>query len=377
MRGCAQHVRAGRLWSDEYLKDVAGGWTRWRGRNLSWTLSHLGRGHFSRSHPLPYMPQTLSINGGTPRELVGDVTIPPPLNCLALTSVSAVMWLNEGGETSKLHYDTVDQLLMQVDGVKELVLIDPIDSLTLYKDHAPGVYGSPLDLRQVDLSRYPAAAHATIYTVQLTPGDVLYLPSYWWHIVDSLPRRDPETCALPPAGRNLMISLQFGHNKLLVGPDSRKSASPTPTFSHDVLAWALAMRGRSAACEQWRREWLSSSAQRREWRVWRREWGKDCARSQEDDAAPAAGSVSSSLMYHICEVHAPGSRHMCGPQSNRNRSLLTEQLRERNSRERPRERERQREREREKTGETTHGREQRAGERTSVIEKRVRWRERE
>ena len=46
-------------------------------------------------------------------------------------------------------------MLAQVDGVKEFVFIDPIDSLAIYKDHAPGVYGSPLDLTAVDLRRYP------------------------------------------------------------------------------------------------------------------------------------------------------------------------------------------------------------------------------
>lgn len=45
---------------------------------------------------------------------------------------------------------------------------------------------SPLDVfKPVDLQKYPNYAKASEYEVTIGPGDILYVPSGWWHAVYS------------------------------------------------------------------------------------------------------------------------------------------------------------------------------------------------
>lgn len=77
----------------------------------------------------------------------------------------------------------------QLDGQKRILLLEPTDSAHLYADHhAAGEMGnSPLDPHAVDLHAYPLVAEATVWPVVLKPGDVLLIPSFWWHLVATLP----------------------------------------------------------------------------------------------------------------------------------------------------------------------------------------------
>ena len=98
----------------------------------------------------------------------------------------------------------------------------------------------------------PQAARVPLTVGRLEAGDLLYLPSYWWHIVDSLPRRlgseRGQYGPIPPGGRNLMISLQFSHPGLAL-PGGGGRELPPPAFSHDIIRWSLRIRSRSALCK--------------------------------------------------------------------------------------------------------------------------------
>src|SRR6185436_2249856 len=45
---------------------------------------------------------------------------------------------------------------------------------------------SPIDPREADHSQYPKYAGIEPCETTLDPGDVLYLPQYWWHFVSAL-----------------------------------------------------------------------------------------------------------------------------------------------------------------------------------------------
>lgn len=49
------------------------------------------------------------------------------------------------------------------------------------------IFGSSVNIDDPDLDRYPLYAKATPYRVVLEEGDILYLPAYWHHEVQSLP----------------------------------------------------------------------------------------------------------------------------------------------------------------------------------------------
>lgn len=108
-----------------------------------------------------------------------------------------------------------------IDGEKHLVLVDPIESALLYADFADAAFGnSPVDPAAVDLDTYPLAARAGIWPVRVRKGDVLYLPSGWWHLVTTR------------QGRSVMVTLQFNHPS----PESRIDTAFSFTFAQQKLA---------------------------------------------------------------------------------------------------------------------------------------------
>lgn len=60
---------------------------------------------------------------------------------------------------------------------------------------------SPVDITAPNLTRYPRFSdiQATAVTCTIEEGDVLFLPSFWWHEVNSSPSR----------GRNIAVNYWF------------------------------------------------------------------------------------------------------------------------------------------------------------------------
>lgn len=124
------------------------------------------------------------------------------------------------GARSILHFDQYDNLFVQISGRKRFRIYDPQQTRCLY----PYPIHHPLDTRaQVDLEaafgggdemqRFPKLRHARCSEVVLGPGQVLFLPAYWWHEVLTL---EPEPMPLGNECRtveggadNLVVSVNF------------------------------------------------------------------------------------------------------------------------------------------------------------------------
>ena len=131
---------------------------------------------------------------------------PPPAQCVA----------------GPLHYDENENLHAVVRGVKRFDLFHPAQGTELYdgthmrtryhlwawdnasmRGHLHGVDPliapprympfSPVRLAAPDFARQPAFARARRLTCEVHAGEVLYLPSYWWHDVRAVPTRQPAT----------------------------------------------------------------------------------------------------------------------------------------------------------------------------------------
>lgn len=99
------------------------------------------------------------------------------------------LWLGPGGHFTGLHYDQVQNVLVQLRGTKRFTLYRPEDTEYLY--HCPldakrEFNSSMVDVQSPDLMAFPKFRFAQPYEVELQPGEMLYIPAFWWHAVESV-----------------------------------------------------------------------------------------------------------------------------------------------------------------------------------------------
>ena len=116
-----------------------------------------------------------------------------------------MLWMGPRDTVSPLHFDPLDNILMQVVGWKRVLLFSPDDQCHGLKDggeeglrrtsswHYAGVDGnqyntSAVDVENPDHARFPnyKLLGPMPYECVLGPGDGLYIPKRWWHHVRSL-----------------------------------------------------------------------------------------------------------------------------------------------------------------------------------------------
>lgn len=101
------------------------------------------------------------------------------------------LWLGNRTRVSA-HFDVPDNIVCVVAGRRRFTLFPPEQVDNLYigpLDLTPA--GQPIslvDIKQPDLARFPrfALAQEHGHTVELMPGDALFIPSQWWHAVEAL-----------------------------------------------------------------------------------------------------------------------------------------------------------------------------------------------
>lgn len=98
------------------------------------------------------------------------------------------LWIGTQGNVTRAHYDTEDNILVQLRGRKRVVLFPSRQHDRLYPSSPFSVRPNfaQVNLQQPDLSKFPRFKTATPWEGVLEPGDMLYLPIYWWHEVYSL-----------------------------------------------------------------------------------------------------------------------------------------------------------------------------------------------
>jgi ribosomal protein L16 Arg81 hydroxylase len=94
------------------------------------------------------------------------------------------------GVTTPFHYDLLHNFYVQIYGRKHFALVSPDDHLAMqvYPRVHPSTRMSKLAWARVCANREQTAIlrNLTIYEVTLEPGQVLYIPPYWWHRVTAL-----------------------------------------------------------------------------------------------------------------------------------------------------------------------------------------------
>lgn len=160
--------------------------------------------------------QQMSIADRLP-ELHGELVVPPCVPAAAITDIN--LWMASGASNTPLHYDNMHNLFAQLDGTKRFLLFNPDQSDLLY----PGPLDirtrhlSRVDLKAPDLQQFPRFEQAEYWEAVVEPGDLLFLPAFWWHQVSAQDeasvsvnywwRADVRDCACPSFYRQLYLDV--------------------------------------------------------------------------------------------------------------------------------------------------------------------------
>ncbi|KAJ8318263.1 hypothetical protein KUTeg_003354 [Tegillarca granosa] len=83
----------------------------------------------------------------------------------------------------------IENLFSQLKGHKRFIMFPPsqFDCLYPYPVYHPCDRQSQVDFDEPDFERFPNFKKAHGFETFVGPGDVLYIPMYWWHYVESVP----------------------------------------------------------------------------------------------------------------------------------------------------------------------------------------------
>ncbi|MGA9378294.1 MAG: cupin-like domain-containing protein [Phormidium sp.] len=99
------------------------------------------------------------------------------------------LWIGPKGSITPLHKDSRDNFIHQIVGAKRWWLYPVRDIPWLYMSILPSrpnidLAVSRIDLRNVDLTKFPDFTKAKCVKVFTMPGEMLYLPMGWGHYVE-------------------------------------------------------------------------------------------------------------------------------------------------------------------------------------------------
>jgi hypothetical protein len=126
-------------------------------------------------------------------ELLNDIELPKYADKHNQHKIN--LWLGEAGLNTRPHYDTPDNFLAQIMGRKLVRLFSPDMSDKMYPHSIEdkffaddtAVYISRIrDTELINYDEFPKLKHVTCFEGILHPGDLLFIPSGWWHEVKSL-----------------------------------------------------------------------------------------------------------------------------------------------------------------------------------------------
>ncbi|WP_198017213.1 cupin-like domain-containing protein [Methylocapsa acidiphila] len=195
LTGCMENWPALSKWSPEFFKREYGAASVTVEGEESTLGAFIDRVlDSSPAHPSPYLKDVVVKDLGG-RKLMNDIepfceySFPNWLPGDYLVSKvknlfnSAQIELFIGGEGTKLgeiHYDYIHAhtVLCQIYGRKAFTVFPPEDAPWLY---AKGPMAAIKDLDSVDRERFPLFDRATPISFVQEPGEIVFLPSGWWH----------------------------------------------------------------------------------------------------------------------------------------------------------------------------------------------------
>jgi lysine-specific demethylase 8 len=120
---------------------------------------------------------------GSLTELAADVRVPEYV--LGRSKPVPYFWLGAGRSTTQLHYDINNNFHALIRGRKTFTLFAPDQTRGLYPTSVFSArrHFSRVKLEAPDYAAFPGLRNATGVRATLGPGEMLFLPSLWWHEV--------------------------------------------------------------------------------------------------------------------------------------------------------------------------------------------------
>ena len=158
--------------------------------------------------------QQMPIASALP-ELSDELTIPSWVPTGKINEVN--LWMASAGSSTPLHYDDMHNLFAQIEGRKKFLLFNPDQFDRLYPGplNTRSQHLSRLDMKAPDLLRFPKAEQAEYWEAVVLPGDLLFMPAFWWHQVSAPDlavsvnywwRADVRDCLVPAFFRQLYMN---------------------------------------------------------------------------------------------------------------------------------------------------------------------------
>lgn len=121
--------------------------------------------------------------------LANDIKQPRFLDELSRLHHVTMFWFGGDRCKSALHWDTFDNLFVQIFGKKRFLLFAPSQTEHLYPVFdSNGPTASRINVFDSEeaQSKFPRYKDAECTDITLEPGDMLFIPKGWWHAADSL-----------------------------------------------------------------------------------------------------------------------------------------------------------------------------------------------
>ncbi|HEU5138149.1 MAG TPA: cupin-like domain-containing protein [Steroidobacteraceae bacterium] len=138
-------------------------------------------------------------------ELAECMVVPPWLGNADVVRTN--LWFGRDSITP-LHYDGENNLFAHLYGTKEFTIFRPADTQYLYPFPIDSLHAhvSHVDPDAPDLQARPKFANAQPLRFTLRPGDLLFLPAFWWHTVRSLGVSISVNCWWPASMQHFMAA---------------------------------------------------------------------------------------------------------------------------------------------------------------------------
>jgi hypoxia-inducible factor 1-alpha inhibitor (HIF hydroxylase) len=213
-----------------------------RGRGKTFYLQHAVAKPKAAVDPTEVQQQTrtrpprMQPTAGLGERMRDDITngVNMPLLEACRTAGGFGPWMNTtlflGGARARnartrLHFDQVDNIYLQVAGTKVFQIYEPGQGgcLAPYPWHHPLDRSAQVDLRDIAGStrRFPRFAEARGFEVVLQPGDLFFLPAYWWHEVLTAPGSGADASSnSTSAALTVSVNFWFATHERLARPAS-------------------------------------------------------------------------------------------------------------------------------------------------------------